>query len=59
MMGELLRLLIEDDSLINRQFIQKVIEERFGTDLRKDNYRFYNGQDERRAAIDQIAPRFR
>jgi hypothetical protein len=52
--AELLRLLVGDDSLVNRQFIQKFLEDRYQTNLRDQGYRFYHEEPARRAAIEKV-----
>ncbi len=54
MKEQLLRLLVEDDELINRQFIEEAIETRLKKDFREQGYRFYADPPERRAAIEKV-----
>jgi hypothetical protein len=53
MLEELLQLLIDDESLINRQFTQESIEGWLGIDLRDKGFRFYMNLEQRTAAIDK------
>jgi hypothetical protein len=54
MTAELLRLLVGDESLLNRQFIQKLLEDRYQTNFRDQGYRFYHEEPARRAAIRKV-----
>ena len=50
----LLDLLVSDDTLVNRQFTQRNLEERLGIDLKAKGYQFYMMPDERAQMIAKL-----
>lgn len=52
----LLDLLVVDDNLVHRQFVQKRLEEELNVDFDALGYHFYMMQPERQAAIDKLRP---
>ena len=52
----LLDLLVVDDNLVHRQFIQKRLEEKLGIDFDSQGYHFYMMEPERAAAIAKLRP---
>lgn len=52
----LMKVLADDSNIINRQFTQRRLEEKFGLRLKDLGYQFYASEAERRLAVERMSP---